>query len=701
MNHEKITASSGYKLKYQAPFLLSLLTLCMIAVIEYKLPFFFLHGDNLHQTLPYYVHNVRAITSGEIPLFNFNQFLGTPILSCIQSAAFYPPNYIGVMLSQLLLGNYYGTMEFVASFHLVIATVGFYQLMRDFSLNSMSSSFGAIAWTFCGFVTTVGNSWIHVLGYAAYFPWILLYSIRQMGKFELRGFVLLVFLRCLALFIGYIPYFIYTVTFDAITVTLLFFFARNGLIKHKGNLDMVSSSSGVISFIARQTSSYLCVFLLATPLLFPALHQIGMSADRKAPFSRELYFVNDYDLLPWLNGLLSPFYTGLYSWCEQPYISHIGWLTVLFCGAALWQRGEEQKKIIVFLVLAVFSLLWASGSFVMDFFYHIPLYNRQRNSFKLAFFTSFYLVVTASFGFEFLCQRTRVFAQRHARTALVIVTVLFLGHVGNFLWFHTVTPQRNFIQHFENVPYEEPLKEMLKDGRMVSIVPAYDMPQRVSFTMPVLGFNYATLFGLYHFAGYETLVSDKNLMASKGLNYSADFQVDKGTTFNPSLSDLEYCRKWGVKWYVVDKKVQVDPAGVLKLVHNDDKRVVMLDAAAMPFVHWHDNKTEDGVSHSFSTNSIRAVTDRQTSGRLIVNVLYNPFFKATIDGDKTEITETSDMQMLVTVPPGRHAIKITYSDPYFTAGLLISGGFMVFLIVGGVFYWAKVKRRPGLPADLI
>lgn len=686
----------------RAQVLLVFLVVCMFTAIEIKHPLFFLHGDNLQQILPYYVHNVRSILLGEIPLFDFHQFLGTPLLSGIQSVAFYPPNYIAVILSQLIRGDYYATIEIVTLFHLVIAILGFFKLMRYFGLSEWSCCFGAIAWTFCGFVLTVGASWVSQPGYAAYLPLILLYSLRQMFDFNLKNFVILVGLRVLDLILSNPSYHLYSIMFDFLTVLILYFVAaRNGAEINAVDPTFQGRKCSFFVFATRQGINYLCVALVAAPFLLPVLHQIGLSADRKAPLTLEYYSANGYDWLHWLNGVFTPFNTKYYSWCEQPYISHIGWLTLLFCIAAFWQKDTNRKLVVAFTILAIFSFLWASGTIVTNLFYYIPFYNRQRYPFKLAFFTSFFLIMVASFGFDYWYQRVKVLSVRGLKVGTALLALAIVFHVGNFAAFHLSSPQRIFIQHYENVPYDEPLKEVLKDGRMVSIVPAYEIPQRVSFTMPVLGFNYATLFGLYHFAGYETLVSDKNLMASKGLNYSADFQVDKGATFNPSLSDLEYFRKWGVKWYVVDKKVLVDYSGILKLVHNDDKRVVMLDAAALPFVYWQDSEAADGVSHSFSTNSIRAVTDRQTSGQLIANVLYNPFFKATIDGDKAEITETSDMQMLVTVPPGKHAIKITYSDPYFTAGLLISGGFFAFVVIGGLFYRDKVKRRPHLSADLL
>src|SRR6185369_711561 len=142
------------------PILLLVTVVVMLLLVEARHPFFFLQDDNRDQNLPYYVHNIRALSGGEFPFFNFHQHLGTPVFSCMQSAALYPINYIALCLSQLVLGNYFGTMEFIAALHLIVAALGFYYLTRSFGMTEAGSFFGAIAWGCCGFVFSVGNSWI-------------------------------------------------------------------------------------------------------------------------------------------------------------------------------------------------------------------------------------------------------------------------------------------------------------------------------------------------------------------------------------------------------------------------------------------------------------------------------------------------------------------------------------------------------------
>lgn len=238
---------------------------------------------------------------------------------------------------------------------------------------------------------------------------------------------------------------------------------------------------------------------------------------------------------------------------------------------------------------------------------------------------------------------------------------------------------------------DEPFKEQLNNGRVLTIVGAIPNGMvEIKDPMPLLIYNFATLFGLYHFAGYETLVSDRNFNTSLKLSSLIPvLVVDSSVAFNRTARDLDYFRKWGVSWYILDKKVMLGDSTVLKPFYSDDKRVILYDSEAKPFVFWMDCVSHKGIKHTFSTNSVSVLTERETQGQLIVNVLYNSFFCATIDGTPSELFETGDKQMAVLVPSGRHIVKVTYKDPYFIIGLYISLGFMSFLGIGWLFRFAR------------
>jgi hypothetical protein len=674
-----ISGITVYCKRYKHQLSLALLTMGMAAVIEWRHNYYFLKTDNLDQNLPYYIHNLRSLLSGEFPLFNFHQYLGTPIFACIQSAALYPPNYIALFLSSTISGHYYGAIEIVAIFHLIVAAIGFFQLMRFWRLSNVSCFFGAVAWVFCGFVMRVGDGWIQVIEYAAYFPWILLYSLRLTEAFKFRSFFILTMLRTLALFVGNPPFFLYVVTFDLLFMVIYYVLI---LRKNETGTETVSGVQsgqyGLKSLCLRHGASYISVALLSLPLLLPAMHQIAQSADRNNPLTWEKYSQGGFNALYWMKGLLIPFSKQQYlSIGQNLFFAHIGWLTIFFAIVALWRGGSHRKLVVTFLVLAVFSLLWANNTFITKLIYYLPLYNRQRFPFKLLFFANFFTIALATVGYDYVYRKV---IRKYHRADLLCCLILLI-HVGNLLAFVIYTPHDT--RKVKQVPYDEVLKNKLSDGRIVTIVDKNTADQDKQIYL--LGYNFATVFGLNHFAGYETLVAKVNLTAALDRNSSADFYVDNNY-FAPSTADLEYFRAWGVKWYILEKKVKTKQDSILKPVHSDNNRLVLYDEAARPMVYWKDAILSTEVVYSFSTNAASMLTDRANFGQLVVNVLYNKFFTATIDGRKTELFKTDDDQMLINVPSGKRSVRIVYSDPYFITGLYISCGFIISILA-----WLAIK----------
>ena len=538
---------------------------------------------------------------GEFPFYNFHQYLGTPVT--IQYAAFYPINYLALCLSKLLLGNYFGTMEIIAVFHLIVAALGFFCLMRFFKLDEVSCLFGAVAWTFCGFVITVGNSWIQTVGYAAYLPWILLFSIKQICRFEVKSFLVLVMLKVCAVLLGNPQLFVYTMTFEVLTVAFLFFANKK---TSSDSIDAgakpdISPRPTLIKLISSFLANYIFVFLITLPLLLQTLHQTSMSAGRRQILSWDEYAAYSYKLNYWLNGLLAPFRAvDVNTQFELHFISHIGYLTLIFILISIisFKNKPENKQILVFSLLAVFSLLWASDVVVTKIIYQIPFYNRMRFPFKVAFFTSFYLIIISTFGFDKFLVALRNVNKISSSLVSTIVGLILILHVSNFLVLHAALPQNMFSKHLDVAPFDEPLRNIMSDGRVVSagLDDVWDGEKIIpGFSAPLLGFDYATLWGLFHFGGYDTMVSEKTRLATLGIKDNPVYNLPANEPFRIPSDTLEHFRKWGVKWYVVDKAIPLSNNDTFKVFHSDRYRNVLIDPLAKPMAYWQEDL--DGASN--------------------------------------------------------------------------------------------------------
>jgi len=664
---------------YRHEIFLSLLTLVMLSLMELSHPYFFLQDDNRTFHLPYYVHNLRALAEGEFPLFNFNQYLGTPV--SVFSAAYYPLNYLALLLSSLVFGHHFAAMEFIAAVHLVAAALGFYRFSRGLGLSGAAGCFGAVAWAFSPFVITIGNSWAHTLGHAAWLPWILHFSMRQLHGFSLRNSLLLLLFRLLALLLAYPQWLLYTILFELIILGSLYL-----TIEREGR-----PAAGALIF--RYAANYLALLFAALPFLLQLLRESSFSFARNRVLPWDEFAMYSYRVKVWLHGLLVPFSdVGHHYFGELDFVSHIGYLTLICVIIALFnlKNREFGAKIILFALLAALSLLWSADIIFTKVFYQIPLFNRMRYPFKLQFFTGFFLVTTASFGFELAC---RSMSERFGSWRPYLLAFVLLAHVANFLLLYTVIPQRMLSHHLDTPPFEEPLKERLADGRIVSAGPdvVWD-GERVApgHTVPTLGYNFAMLWGLHHFGGYEALLSEKNLQAALGLINNSIFNVAVDTPLDFSKDvPLDHLRKWGVRWYVVNSRIPLKGTEALETVHGDKFRNVLYDPSANPLVYWADNLKSAVAEFHFRANSVEITTQRGSEGLLVINVLHHPFFRGYLDGREVPVSETEDGQMSVAIPAGEHGVTLKYVDNSFRTGALVSCAFLL----SAVALWGAAEFR--------
>jgi hypothetical protein len=681
---------------YRFPAMLVVLTLFMVVVIEITHPYFFLQDDNRVLYLPFYVHNFRALLGGEFPFYNFHQYLGTPVT--IQYAALYPINYIALGLSKLLLGNYFGAMELIAVFHLVVAALGFFSLMRFFELEEISCFFGAIAWTFCGFVIIVGNSWIQTVGFAAYLPWILLFSIKQIYRFDIRCFLILVFLKVCEMLLGYPQLFVYTATFEFITVVMLFVANTKKSAALTTAATEIATCPTFVKLMSAFIVNYLFVAIITLPLVLQTLHQTSVSANRRQLLSWDEYAAFSYNLKYWFSGLLAPYRpVDTVTQFELHFISHIGYLTIIFILIAItplsrmtsgllinYKNRVGGKEILVFCLLALLSLLWAGDIIVTKILYYVPLYNRLRFPFKVAFFTSFYLVIIATFGFDMFYDKMKSIKGISRNVVAILFPIILIFHISNFLTLYAAAPQKMFSRHSDPVPFDEPLKEKFTDGRIVSasLDDVFDGEKIVpGFSAPLLGFDYATLWGVFHFGGYDPMVSEKAQVAALGIKNNPVYNLPANEPFSMPPETFAYFRKWGVKWYVVNNAIPLNDDGVLKLFSRDRHRNVLMDPSAKPLVYWqNDPYNSNDIRYKFKTNSIEVEYMSTAGGTIIINTLHHPFFSAQVDGKALLITETDDNQVSISVPKGQHRLFLKYCDKYFIFGSVVSAVFLLMLI---------------------
>ena len=86
-------------------------------------------------------------------------------------------------------------------------------------------------------------------------------------------------------------------------------------------------------------------------------------------------------------------------------------------------------------------------------------------------------------------------------------------------------------------------------------------------------------------------------------------------------------------------------------------------------------------------NSLTAETNLTNRSNIFLSIPYSKFWKAKIDGNETEIKLAKTAFMELSVPKGNHHIELSYSNTYFSLGIVVTiAAFFVFLIL---VFWKK------------
>src|SRR5690348_8278659 len=91
--------------------------LLLLLSLEFRSPYYFLQDDGLEYCLPASIHNLRALATGHLALYDFHVFAGIPHASMGQTAVFYVPQYIAMFLSKLIWGHAFAAIDLLAIMH--------------------------------------------------------------------------------------------------------------------------------------------------------------------------------------------------------------------------------------------------------------------------------------------------------------------------------------------------------------------------------------------------------------------------------------------------------------------------------------------------------------------------------------------------------------------------------------------------------
>lgn len=649
------------------------IVITLFALFELVRPYYFFQDDNRDIFLPFFAHNYRALADGQLAQFNFFQSLGKPHLATGQTAVFHPINYLALFLSDVVFGDFFAGIDIFVLLHLLLGACGTIYLVRFLGYSSAAAVFAAVAWCFLPFNMLTAQSWSTYPPVIGFLPWIVTSCLQIYAGNVRRGGILFVVAHIGLFYAGAPQFFLYAAMIEA--AILLWVGVADFRSKTKTAREIVRRL-GVYALLTAFVTA------LSMPLLLPMWSHMQVSEFRGTELSYGALAACAIPVPHLLNGLFAPF-IDYYEprgdvWCERQFpisFVHQGWIATLLVVAYVFVRKrlpQEQRRFSDAIFATGVVLLVASLGALTPIAASVPVVNRFRWPFKYYGFANLLLMVMTAPALDALL--ARVSKKMIAAAALVGL------QTANVATTDLTFPRQAFFEHLDPMPLREPLKPLFASSRSVAAGCVYG--DRFP-TVASMGFDYATLWELHYFGGYDPLVPSANFRLSLRLDYQA------ALCGGPDIIPLDYLRFWGVRHYLVRRAFAATYEPVLtqrglRRVHVDAERVVMEDARALPLAG-----SGDCAQRALGRigDDLTATVDCRTDSTVTLRFLYNPFFSATVDGAPAEIAESEANQVLVRVPRGTHVIQLAYDDPLIDAGLWIAA---FALVIAGA---AWVLRR--------
>ena len=647
--------------------------------LETAIPNFFLTGDNSSYFLPSYIHNWRAVVEEKtIPLITWHQFLGQTYLGQGQNSVLYPPVYAAVFLSKVLFGNVYSTIDILAVAHLLVGVAGMYCLLRRLKVSVNISFLGSLVWITAPFIVGLTKEWLNVAYVAAYLPFNFLLLEKLIARPKMRCVWGLALLKMFMFLQGYVQWEFLMIQFEVLYVVLTMF----GQWRKQGR-------DAVKRFLYKYVLSFVFLFFLIAPLFFPMLYaqQVSRTRNEVMPFFWFMY--GAVSLIELLRVQIFDFIPNVYfRWSSYIYyVGPFGLALLMLVPLKKSVLGAlRRRRINIYAVLAIAALLLST--WLNAVLYIIPVLNLFKGPPKYFLFFVFFAAIVVAGVVNSLAKGVR----RNGKYALLVLMMLIVvlnmlvmwqnKSLGTYRWEWRKVEFNISEGKIDNPPQVGVIDHMDKsEGRIFTY--------GLCITEKCLLYNYATMFGLYHFGGYDSLVSKLNSELTGGLPYTNTYLGDF------TSETLDYISLWSVRYIittdVIEKHVeQLRKYPQLKEIYREDGVLMYENTRSRPFVYESED-VERAVPFEFGVNHINAYPEKEGDHKLIFSIAPLPLFYYYFDGERAGRITSQVGPVEVDVPAGTEKVTIRYIDYPFIVGVSLFSGFL--LVVAG-YYWAKRKKAP-------
>lgn len=336
-------------------------------------------GTPLLQFYPWWTLASAALRAGQMPLWNPYVGNGAPLVANLQSAVFYPPNWL------YLLGPVEWLMGVIAVLHVLWAGLGMFAFARALGLRPFSATVSGLSFMLSGYLIA-RLSFLSMTAAYAWLPWLLLAAERLVVRRRLADALLLGLMFGLQLLSGHAQTSFHSGLALAAYTAFRSLAPPTPALSHPGGGDHFPPP-----FRGRVREGGVCLLLLALAVLLG----LGLAAVQLLPTwelmqlsqragGLDYAFAMTYSFWPWrLLTLWAPNFFGQPAsgnyWGYGAYWEDDGYMGVLplllALAAALGWRRERNLPVAFFGGMALVALVLAFGQHTPIYpwlFYHVP-----------------------------------------------------------------------------------------------------------------------------------------------------------------------------------------------------------------------------------------------------------------------------------------------------------------------------------------
>jgi hypothetical protein len=637
-------------------------------------------SDGLAQFGPVTVLAARAILSGNLPLFNFYQFLGHPLLEVGYYPVIYPLAPLAYLASLLLPGGAERTWSVLCSMQVLFNTACCYLCFRRcFGVTPILASVGALSAGFCGLALLQGGEWFYSLTTYGFVPLVWYFIFRCRAEQGFSAPIMMSAVMSVFVWSSNVQYVFYAGHFMAL---MALGWLLGGVTERRTTIMRL--------FVAAVMTGVLVV-----PYLAMIQNHVGQSIREIGSVSIDKYFWLSLD--PWsvlrasawpVSGLephddlrpLAANHIGL--------VPVIGILCVPYSLYAFFRYRRAEFFPFLCLALATlagFLLAIGPSGGIGHLLFQLPVYSWFRHSIKWGSFFQLAAVFLGVVAVSCCLQSHR--ALRVGRTS--IEGAAWIVTVGILMYQVTTFDQRLRLTG-DTLPLPTPVIGVDPSVRHTAVWhPAGEWNYEGELTKSLLAFNYLSFYELPGLLGYEPQILRRNFEAVGNHFFPGFFE-------GADAVDLEYLQRWGVRFVRLpihgadaaiaifrgrfpDVRIHdrgIDPSLGVRVFELPDARPLVFGKGIQVRAF---HLGPAGVSVT-----LQAEADRS---RLTFNWLANDGFRVSLDGDTVPWKTDEHRRPIVSIEgPGTHTVRLRYSPCWKRICVLSSigltfGAFVVALLL--------------------